>query len=108
MTGFLQLREYRRLSKTWIKVKNPKALAATRAIDGTSRVLLITVHILGAPRIRIVGQMVGGRSYLLFAGVFGVGGPPRIVKLIDHAKSAHAARGCPTLLNGEEAAIGGG
>jgi hypothetical protein len=25
--------------------------------------------------------------------------------LIDHAKSAHAARGCPTLLNGEEAAI---
>jgi bifunctional non-homologous end joining protein LigD len=23
-------------SKTWIKVKNPKALAATRAIEGTS------------------------------------------------------------------------
>jgi hypothetical protein len=42
---------------------------------------------------------------LSFAGAFGR--PLRIVELIDHAKSAHAARGCPTLLNGEEAAIGG-
>jgi hypothetical protein len=35
MTGSLQLREYRGLSKTGIKIKNPKAPAATRAADGT-------------------------------------------------------------------------
>ena len=66
--------------------------------------LLVTVHVLGAPRIRIEGHIVGAHLSL-FAGVFG--GPSRIVKLIGHAKSAHAARGCPTLLNGDEAAIGG-
>jgi hypothetical protein len=32
---------------------------------------------------------------------------PRIVKLMGHAKSTDAAHGCPTLLNGEEIAIGG-
>jgi hypothetical protein len=62
-----------------------------------------TIRIKGAPRIRIVRHLVGaGVSPLART----LGRPLRIVKLIGHAKTS-AAYGRPTLLKGEEAAIGG-
>src|SRR5262245_48336586 len=64
--------------------------------------LLITVLIVSAPRIRIIGHfVVTHRSSF----VTSFGNPAWIVKLIGDAKSTNATYRCSTLLKGEEATI---